>query len=527
MDGVSDNLTPKTSSVSNRFENSNSSKSESGSINNNIVVFTSRFSPGDKTTPKSGHIGGRRSVKEFLSKKTSVSEHFKHQREIINEKRHADLMRLSEEGGDEGVEEVKEKDGGGWTEVSGGRSQRILHNVDKKVAIFETRWRRSSFRSHFEAVDDSNEVIKDGFEGCNMLKLHVELRKKIPSATITKDKERGQMVVTVDSEEEVSEVHKLGQLGEICVRLVTAGGGLWRRIRGVPTDVEEEEMLEVLKDCGVMEVKREKFYVTETKDNKEVKVERRSSRVRLRFGSVPLNVVDLGFSEKFPVTMCFDSVMQCWCCNQFNHKATECSRRNNPLCRRCGVAGHQAWQCKSPPRCINCRRPHSARDPTCEVLLKYAEAYKVRQVSRIVATYPGVRVTAISHPPLPGEASSVSNAPEGGMTYAGAVSGVNFTQAGETRCRIPVGSFREPAKPQGAPVTQARRETKGNTKPKTGSSGLVAKLWKQIKKCVEPLAGQYPMLAMLIPIVEACIQSQEMTKIISQVFTSSILNDDQ
>lgn len=293
----------------------------------------------------------------------------------------------------------------------------------------------------------------------------------------------------------------------------------------MPTDVEEDEILEVLKDCGVREVKREVFFATTTKATKVVKEERRSTRVRLRFDSVPLSEVDLGFSEKFPVTLCFDTVMQCWCCNQFNHKAEDCRHRNNPLCRKCGESGHQAWQCSNAPRCVNCRKAHSARDPTCEVFVKYSEAYKMRQLSRIVGSYPGVRITAESHPSLPGENARAPDAATGGVSYAAATSRMTLTEEGKARCSIPVGAVKEPVKPPAAPPVGSGKKPKPASKPKIEWAGLLVKLWRQVKKCIQPLMRDFPLLAMLIPVVEACVVSPEMTTAISQVF-SNLRSDD-
>lgn len=434
------------------------------------------------------------------------------------------------EGGGEGQSEPP------WKIVESKSVDKIIRRTEKRLLSFDKRWKSSNFTARFEAVDAKGEVIKSGFHGISMLKTYAGIRSSIPSCRLRVDTEASVLLVTVDSQDDVPAMRSLSEFGGVKARLISSETPrqCWGRINGVPIEILEAEMLAVLEETGVKEVKREKFYVNEVKDGQTRRVERQSQRVRLRFEGVPPEKVDLGFPEKFSVALVFEEAPQCYACHRFNHRVEQCTKKDTPLCRGCGQPGHQMWHCPNDPKCVNCGRQHHARYPDCPVYLRYVEATKVRQLNRMVVDNPGVVVDFIKEPALgegapasaaslPGVNQSALVESQPGLTYARVVS---LRQGDVPLCRIPVAHrVQKRVKPtgKGKPGTPAPRSinvTPGKAKSEVMKPKTVEEEWRSLELAMAPLVRQHPVLAAMMTVFKTCYMS-----ILKGDFSASARND--
>lgn len=88
-------------------------------------------------------------------------------------------------------------------------------------------------------MNNGDRVVKEGFKGVNMMQVYVEIRPKLPSCRINNDDENGQMVVTVNSEEDISVMRSLSDFGGVRARVVARKIPYWGRISGVPVEINE------------------------------------------------------------------------------------------------------------------------------------------------------------------------------------------------------------------------------------------------------------------------------------------------
>lgn len=377
----------------------------------------------------------------------------------------------------------------------------------------EKKWERTRFSARFLAVDEAGNEIKDGFSALNMLKLYGDVRAVLPNCRLSSDNPDGHMVVSVENQEEIAIMQAMTSFGGVRAKRITRETQYWGRIYGVPAQISDEEVLDALKSEGVTEVQRESYFVTEQQKGIAKRVKVRSLRVRLRFSNIPPAKVNIGFPELFPVTLIAETALQCFHCHQFNHKAEDCNRRENPLCRRCARPGHQAWQCSSTPNCINCGRPHSARDPRCPVLAKYNEARKVRQISQIVCTAPDIRLDFSAAPPLeiPTQMTEQSSAPVNtGATQRSFAQVVSLRQADRDLCRIPVPQSQKMKKPSTAAskiATHIDEQATGSSAGLKNQEASLGKIWRKIKTELQTVTAHFPQVAAIIALIDMFVQS--------------------
>lgn len=420
--------------------------------------------------------------------------------------------------GEGGVMREEEVQGGGgdWQLKESRRAVKAVRNADRKIEDFDRKWRKSRFTVKFEAINDNGVVSPEGFKDLNMLEVYGQARAELPSCRITKD-EAGLLSVSVGSEEEIGVMKSLTSFGGVKARMVTRETPYWGRISGVPLEINESDVLEVLKSCGVSEVRREKYFVSVNVEGQVVRRERQSLRIRMKFSELPPASVDIGFPERFPVTLCLSDVPQCFVCHQFNHKAEQCSRRSTPLCRNCGLGGHQAWQCPNRSRCINCGLGHNARDLKCPVMVKYLEATRLRHLNHVVVDNPGVKVDFSKEPALeePRREVPVPTTTKRGASYSQAVRAC-LTREGESLCRIP--GLGQPVPPKkatskgrpklassaNAPVE--RRSSRGQTE------GSPEAVWRQLECQMRPLIVQFPMLEAILSMIKIVFLSSHTEK---------------
>ncbi|KAM7312232.1 hypothetical protein ISCGN_009137 [Ixodes scapularis] len=130
-------------------------------------------------------------------------------------------------------------------------------------------------------------------------------------------------------------------------------------IRGVLSeddflDASEEEILEGLKDAGVVAVKRIMF----RKDGKETP----SKHVILTFERHTLpETVKAGYLQ-CRIRPYVPNPQRCFRCQRFGHGSRSC--RGKETCAKCGSQEHVADICEAAARCSNCSGPHPAYSRT-------------------------------------------------------------------------------------------------------------------------------------------------------------------
>lgn len=436
-----------------------------------------------------------------------------------------------DKGGEDDIgDDVRENDEeiddmGVWHTAGEKKEQRALRRTDRQLNAFEKKWELSKFKARFMAIDSDNAEIKNGFTECNMLKLYRDLRPTLPSCELSLNDD-GFIIVTVSSESEISIMRSITAFGGVLAKLVPSESTVWARITGVPIQIEDKDIKDALIDEGVIDVKREVYYTVVFKSGKQERVQRRSQRVRLRFDRVPPEKVSLGFPELFPVTLCTASVFQCFACNKFDHKAEDCKRKDNPLCRKCSQPGHQAWQCVNESFCLNCMMPHSPRDPAkCKVLGKRATNVQVRQLSRVVSDFPGLslcRQLPTSEPSKELPTTEKSHQPkqintDGRKSYAQAAKPSHFKKDGQALCRVTL-----PAMSQGKPTLPGETDHARKPRvrgcvasegpchgPKTKKTELsLPDLWDRIKSEFAPLLVNHPMLQGFMSLMDIFLSAQ-------------------
>lgn len=353
------------------------------------------------------------------------------------------------------------------------------------------------------------------FVGVSLLKLYEELRSKLSGAH-ARVHPKGWLIVRVPSLEQVTGVRQLtAVLGIEVSAMPTEELPLWGRITGVNPSFTEQDLLDVLQAQGVEKVIREKYNVKEVSANGEVKkVERPSRRVRLLFKDRLVPHVTIAF-ERFPVVLCPASPLQCVTCCRFGHKAADCTRRGNAVCRRCGMAGHQMWECSQPPRCINCRGHHPANDKRCQVFATYARAASERYTNKILASIPNSRVDAAAAVASVEEPSDEHNRPSFAAVTARGSSRVIIqkTEEGDaTVCHVPRDPPRKKEHLRAAVASlpkSDRRDTaleqRPKDKPATGALttflSFVKSVWPVLKELLQPLLLETPWLEKLLDIL--------------------------
>ncbi|KAL1477439.1 hypothetical protein MTO96_035739 [Rhipicephalus appendiculatus] len=144
------------------------------------------------------------------------------------------------------------------------------------------------------------------------------------------------------------------------------------RIKNVPLEYSDSELLDYLKDAGVISVRRQ----SSTKQTENGEVETRFYKnVILHFRSdrpMPARVM-LGFTSH-PVTEFF-GVVQCFRCQRHGHIAKYC--RGPQRCKICaGSHSHKDCTSRRQPRCANCDGPHPSSFGKCPQKKAAAEQKK-------------------------------------------------------------------------------------------------------------------------------------------------------
>ncbi|CAN8007913.1 unnamed protein product [Ixodes pacificus] len=186
-------------------------------------------------------------------------------------------------------------------------------------------------------------------------------QEKILSHRIAKD---GSLSVSVASLPAANKLLVQTSLAGIEVRATTprSYSENMGKIKGVPLQYSDSDLLEYLKDNGVLTVQRQVAY---HRQEDGTSVARPKDSVILRFTQdrpMPPRVY-LGFTSH-TVEEYFGSPLQCYQCQRFGHIAKNC--RGARRCKICaGPHHHQECSSRAEPKCANCGQGHAATFSGC------------------------------------------------------------------------------------------------------------------------------------------------------------------
>ncbi|CAN7999039.1 unnamed protein product [Ixodes hexagonus] len=186
-------------------------------------------------------------------------------------------------------------------------------------------------------------------------------QEKILSHRIAKD---GSLSVSVASLPAANKLLAQTSLAGIEVRATTprSYSENMAKIKGVPLQYSDVDLLEYLKDNGVLAVQRQVAY---QRQENGTSVATPKDSVILRFTQdrpMPPRVY-LGFTSH-PVEEYFGSPIQCYQCQRFGHIGKNC--RGARRCKICaGPHHHQDCSSRAQPKCANCGENHAATFSGC------------------------------------------------------------------------------------------------------------------------------------------------------------------
>ena len=324
----------------------------------------------------------------------------------------------------EGVDNTETNAGGGdqWTEVlTSDQVAQIRATKRAERIVRRQTWNTKSSSSGFEVAFAPTEEGKT-FQVNDLLKIFSDVRSVVVDAQ-PRLNAKGGVTVRVPLQSQIESLKGINVIAGIDVVLILPSEStLWGRITGVHPLFSESDLLEALQSQGVEEVVREKYSACEsTSASVNTRVQKPSNRVRLRFRSELKSEVTIAH-QVHKVTLCLASPLQCLSCCGFGHRAAVYPEKAPPRCRKCGVAGHQLWQCTARARCINCKGAHPSNDSRCPVYAVYAKAARDRFVGKVVAGLDNVAVKESVHI-VPGEAPLPASGVEGPRPSFAAVVG--------------------------------------------------------------------------------------------------------
>lgn len=203
------------------------------------------------------------------------------------------------------------------------------------------------------------------------------IHDKITSHNINRD---GSLSVRVASLEAANKLLTLTTLAsiDVSVKVPDSYSRNFGKIKGIPLEYTDSELLDYLKNDGVMSVQRQVAYPRS--DDGQVSP-RPSTSVLLQFRPdhpIP-HRVHLGFTSHV-VDEYFGPPVQCLNCQRYGHIAKYC--RSPKRCKVC--AGQHAYKdCTSrrDPRCANCGEGHSATYSRCPRRLQASSMKKEMMVT--------------------------------------------------------------------------------------------------------------------------------------------------
>jgi hypothetical protein len=135
----------------------------------------------------------------------------------------------------------------------------------------------------------------------------------------------------------------------------------------------EAEMLENLKDQGVVEVKR--IHITKNSN----KILTNTFILKFNVSVLPANI-RAGFI-RVPVEPFVPNPLRCYNCQSFGHHKDKCKK--SQVRARCGQEGHDFSSCGNPVQCVNCKGDHCAYSRECAKWKQEREIQSVKVMDRI------------------------------------------------------------------------------------------------------------------------------------------------
>lgn len=186
-------------------------------------------------------------------------------------------------------------------------------------------------------------------------------QEKVQSQRINND---GSLSVTVAS---LQSANKLLEMSNVAgINVTTCVPQSYSRnmgkIKDVPLQYTDAELLEYLRDAGVISVRRQVGYTPQPNGN--IQASLRSSVILQFRDDVPMpQRVLLGFTSH-PVEEHFGPTIRCFRCQRHGHIAVNC--RGPKRCKLC-AGPHDFKECTSrdEPKCANCDGPHAASFSGC------------------------------------------------------------------------------------------------------------------------------------------------------------------
>ncbi|KAM7291266.1 uncharacterized protein ISCGN_027839 [Ixodes scapularis] len=224
-------------------------------------------------------------------------------------------------------------------------------------------------------------------------------KEKLLSHRINKD---GSLAVSVES---LLAANRLLAVTSLCTIEVTpsAPESYSRnlgKIKGVPLEYSDGELLEYLKDFGVLYVQRQIAY--RRQDDGKVE-EHKTESVILRFRPdrpMPQRIL-MGFTSH-PVEEYFGPPIQCFHCQRYGHISKFC--RGPQRCKVCtGPHNHKACTSLQDPKCANCEGPHPSTFAGCPCKKSATNIHKKELVNgrdyRAKKPNPNSDIVRFSRPP--------------------------------------------------------------------------------------------------------------------------------
>ena len=146
-------------------------------------------------------------------------------------------------------------------------------------------------------------------------------------------------------------------------------------LKGVPTDITEEVIKEELEKQGY----------ADTEPKRYLKANRPTSAVKVRFATqkdlekaIQHRVLIDHLTIKVETISSRVSVISCYNCLKFGHKAAECTGSRS--CRQCSEPFDESHDnCEKRTKCVNCKGEHRSMDKNCP---KYREIYQREEKRR-------------------------------------------------------------------------------------------------------------------------------------------------
>lgn len=233
-------------------------------------------------------------------------------------------------------------------------------------------------KQYFAIVACINTEIKLGSQ--NPIKLQKALSHTVGIVKAMKATRAGHLFVECFDAPQWRQLQDSTRLGEWQIRVslpksATSSVGV---IYNVPSDLSDEEIVDVLKEQKVSKIQRLTYF------DKQSRTRVPSKSVKLFFSCQELpDYVVIGF-RRYRVKVFVPKAIQCYNCQGFGHMKGEC--RNNTKCIKCGKS-HPTEQCTAESLvCANCKGNHASTDKSCPAKKQKQEILKIAKTEKISMT---------------------------------------------------------------------------------------------------------------------------------------------